>query len=42
MAQTSDISFKVDLPEVKMPNWSASIGTSGDGNINAGWVEVGF
>lgn len=38
MTQTSDISFRVDLPEAKVPKWSARIGTSGGGNINAGGV----
>ena len=38
MTQTSDIALKIDLPEAKVPKWSARIGTSGGGSINAGGV----
>lgn len=38
MTQTSDISFKVDLPEAKVPKWEARIGTTDGHSIDAAGV----
>lgn len=38
MTQTSDISFKVDLPEAKVPKWEARFGTTNGHSIDAAGV----
>lgn len=38
MTQTSDIHFKVDLPEAKVPKWEARIGTTDGHSIDAAGV----
>lgn len=35
MTQTSDISFKVDLPEAKVPKWEARFGTTNGHSIDS-------